>query len=119
VADFYLRDEMTQFNFARPEILNHLPNRPDFDLPFVVEEPDIGWVAISESSAGGTSSIKYPPTYLIRSGDGMRTNLPRSESDPTVAFTGKTPLEWIWRVVLVAPDRERVLRSEILSNLSK
>jgi len=119
VADFDLRDEMTQFNFAQPEILNHLPNQPDFDLPFVVDEPDIGWVAISESTGGGTSSIRYPPTYLIRSGDGMRTNLPRSESDPTVAFTGKTPLEWIWRVVLVAPDRERVLRSEILRNLSK
>jgi alpha-glucosidase len=116
VADFYLRDEATQFNFAQPEVLNRLTKQPDYDLPFVTEEPGVGWVAIAESTSGGTPSIKYPSTYLIRSGDGMLTNLPRSKSDPTVAFTGQTPLEWIWRIVLVGPDRERLLRSEILRN---
>lgn len=113
VADFYLRDEMTQFNFAQPGVLKHLPDQPDFDLPFVVEEPGVGWVAIAESSSGGISSIKYPPTYLIRSGDGMRTNLPRSKADPTVAFTGETPLHWIWRIIRVGPDRDSVLRSKL------
>jgi alpha-glucosidase len=112
LANFYLRDEMTQFNFAQPHVLDHLPKQPDYDLPFVVEEPGVGWVAIAESGSAEQSSIKYPPTYLIRSGDGMRTNLPRSKSDPTVAFTGVTPLHWIWRIVLVGPDRESVLGSK-------
>ena len=119
VADFYLRDEMTQFNFARPGVLDRLPNQPDFDLPFFVEEPGVGWVEIAESRPAGHSSVNYPPTYLIRSGDGMRTNLPRSKSDPTVAYSGVTPLTWLWRVVLVGPDRERLLQSETVRNLSQ
>ncbi len=119
LADFYLRDEQTQFNFAQPHVLDHLPNRPDYDLPFVVEEPGVGWVAIAESGSPRQSPTKYPPTYLIRSGAGMRTNLPRSKSDPTVAFTGVTPLHWMWRVVLVGPDRERLLGSEIPRNLDR
>jgi alpha-glucosidase len=119
VADFYLRDEQTQFNFARPQVLDHLPKQPDFDLPFVVEEPGVGWVAIAESTPAGKSSVEYPPTYLIRSGDGMLTNLPRSKSDPTVAFTGATPLAWIWRVVLVGPDKERLLASDIPKSLDR
>ena len=114
VADFYLRDEATQFNFPDPQVLDHLPKQPDFDLPFVVKESGVGWVAI-ESPA----SAKFPPTYLIRSGDGMLTNLPRSRSDPTVAFTGATPLAWIWRVVLVGPDRERLLASDIPRSLDR
>jgi alpha-glucosidase len=117
VAVFLLRDELTQFNFAQPGVLDHLPKEPDFDLPFVVEEPGVGWVAIAESRPAGNSSIRYPATYLIRSGDGMRTNLPRSTEDPEVAFTGKTPLAWIWRMVLIDPDRERLLGSDIAKNL--
>jgi alpha-glucosidase len=119
VADFYLRDEMTQFNFAQPQVLDRLPKQPDFDLPLVVEEPGVGWVAIAESSSAGKSSVDYPQTYLIRSGNGMRTNLPRSKADPTVAFTGVTPLTWIWRMVLVGPDRESVLGPDILKSLDQ
>lgn len=112
VADFYLRDEAAQFNFAQPRVLDHLPKQPDFDLPFVVEEPGIGWIAIDE-----IKSANYPPTYLIRSGDGMLTNLPRSKYDPTVAYSGQTPLTWPWRVVLVAPDRDHLAASETLRSL--
>lgn len=119
VADFYLRDEMTQFNFAQPGVLDHLPNQPDFDLPFAIEQPGIGWVLIAESGNGPNSSIKYPPTYLIRAGDGMRTNLPRSKADPTVAYSGVTPLTWLWRIVLVGPDRDRLLQSETVRSMNR
>jgi alpha-glucosidase len=111
LVDFYLRDETTQFNFP-PGVLNHLPQQPDFDLPFVVDEPGIGWLAIATPK-----SSKFPPTYLIRSGDGMLTNLPRSKADPTVAYTGVTPVTWMWRVLVVGPDREHLMQSEALRDL--
>ena len=50
--------------------------------------------------------------------DGMLTNLARSKNEPTVAFTGTTPLVWPWRAVLAGPDRERLIKSDTLSNLN-
>jgi hypothetical protein len=110
LEDILIRDEATEFNFAEPGILSHLAGQPDFDLPFSVEEPAIGPVTITDAGPG-------PQTYLIRSANGMITNLARSKSDPSVAFAGKTPLVWAWRVVLAGPDREHLLQSEALRDL--
>jgi alpha-glucosidase len=100
LEDILIRDEATQFNFAQPDALNHLAAQPDFDLPFTAD-------GVTITDAGPEAKDpKYPRTYLIRSGDGMLTNLARSKSEPTVAFAGKTPLVWPWRVVLVGPQRE-------------
>jgi alpha-glucosidase len=112
LKDILIRDEATEFNFAQPGVLSHLPAQPDFDLPFTVEQPGTGWIAIT---AAGSEA----PTYLIRSGDGVRTNLARSKNDPAVAFAGKTPLIWPWRVVLAGPDRERLLQSETIGSLNR
>jgi alpha-glucosidase len=111
LEDILIRDEATSFNFAQPAALSHLAAQPDFDLPFFVEQPGVGWVAIAEAGS--------PRTYLIRSGDGLLTNLARSKDDPSVAFVGKTPLTWPWRVVLPGPDRERLMKSDALKNLVK
>jgi alpha-glucosidase len=118
LLDIFIRDEATEFNYSQPGALGRLAAKPDFDLPFTVEEPGIGWVAITDAGLEAISP-KYPATYLIRSGEGMLTNLARSESDPSVAFTGKTPLVWPWRVVLAGPDRERLLQSETLRSLNR
>jgi len=112
LEDILIRDEATEFNLDA----SHLPAQPDFDLPFTVEEPGIGWVEIADAGSEARSPA-YPRTYLIRSGHGMITNLARSKSDPSVAFAGKTPLVWPWRVVLAGPDRERLVQSETLKNL--
>jgi alpha-glucosidase len=111
--EILIRDEVTQFNFAQPGILDHLGAKPDFDLPFSLDLTSVGSVVIA---AAGTP---YPRTFLVRSGDGLQTNLARSEKDATVAFTGTTPLIWQWRVILAGPDRERLLRSGILMDLSR
>lgn len=118
VDEILIRDEETEFNFAQPGILSRLPAKPDFDLPFVVEEPGVGWVAIADAGPEARSP-KYPRTYLIRSGEGMQTNLARSRNEPTVAYAGTTPLTWLWRVILAGPDRERLLQSETLRNLNR
>jgi alpha-glucosidase len=108
LEDILIRDEVTSFNFAQSV---HLATQPDFDLPFIVEQPGVGWVAIAE--------VGLPRTYLIRSGTGMLTNLARSKSEPTVAFVGKTPLTWPWRVVIPGPNPERLMQSEALKNLAR
>jgi len=122
LEDILIRDEATQFNFAQPGVLSSLDTgplaaQPDFDLPLTVEQPGVGWVAITDAGPEARSP-KYPRTYLIRSGNGLLTNLARSKSEPTVAYVGKTPLVWPWRVVLAGPDRERLMQSETLKSLN-
>jgi len=118
LEEVLLRDEATEFNFAPPGALSHLGAKPDFDLPFVLEQPGIGCVVIT-AAGPGLASGKYPRMYLVRSGNGMQTNLPRSAKDPTVAFTGNTPLIWPWRVIMVGQDSARLLQSETLSDLNR
>jgi alpha-glucosidase len=123
LEEVLIRDEATEFNFAQPAALRSLntnprDQKPDFDLPFIVEQPGIGWVAITDAGSESRSP-KYPRTYLVRSDGGVRTNLARSTSEPTVAFAGTTPLVWPWRVVLAGPSRERLMQSETLNNLNR
>jgi alpha-glucosidase len=118
LEDILIRDEATEFNFARPDVLSRLNKQPDFDLPFIIEQPGIGWVAIADAGPE-SKSPKYPRTYLIRSETGMLTNLARSRNEPTVAYAGTTPLTWPWRVLIVGPDRARLMRSETLRDLNR
>lgn len=115
LQQFLARDEVTEFNFAQPGILNRLPDQPDFDIPLALETPGVGWVVIAGAGASG----KYPATYLVRSDNGMTTNLARSKNDPEVAYSGATPLTWPWRVILAGPDRERLLQSDTLKSLNR
>jgi hypothetical protein len=115
LEEILIRDEATEFNFAQAGALSHLDPKPDYDLPFVLEEPGIGWVAIT---AAGPEISKYPRTYLIRSANGLLTNLARSTKEPSVAFVGTTPLVWPWRVVMAGPERDRLLKSDTLSDLN-
>ena len=118
LEEILIRDEATEFNFAPAGALSHLDNKPDYDLPLVLEEPGIGWVIIAAAGAD-LSSGKYPRTYLIRTADGLRTNLARSIKEPSVAFDGTTPLVWPWRVVMAGPDRDHLMKSETLSDLNR
>ena len=112
LEDILIRDETTEFNFAQPDILSHIPAQPDFDLP--LELPGLTITVGPES----TSPI-YPKTYLVRTEAGMKTSLARSRTEPSVAFVGKTPLTWPWRVVLVGTDPHRLAESDPLNLRSK
>jgi alpha-glucosidase len=117
VEELLIRDEATEFNFAQPGALKGLAAKADYDLPFVIEQPGVGWVGIAEA---GASAGNYPRVYLVRSGTaGLRTNLARRPSDPEVAFAGNTPLTWPWRVILAAPDRDTLTKSKMLQDLLK
>jgi alpha-glucosidase len=117
LEDILIRDEGTEFNFAQPSVLSHLPAKPDYDLPFEVRLPGGDWVAIAAGPESASSM--YPRTYLVRTETGMKTSLARSQTEPSVAFVGKTPLTWPWRVVLVGPDPGRLVESDPLNLRSK
>jgi alpha-glucosidase len=114
---FYLREEMTEFNFAQPAALAHLKPQPDYDIPFTVEVPGAGPVTITD--AGESKSPSYPPVYLRRTETGLRTTLPRSPKDSTVAWSGRTPLVWMWRVVVVGVDPAHLAQSSVLKGLPR
>ncbi len=118
LEEILIRDEATEFNFAQARALSHLDAKPDYDLPLFLEEPGTGWVMIA-AAAPQSSSGKYPRTYLIRSADGLLTNLARSTKEPSVAFDGTTPLVWPWRVVMAGPDRQQLMKSETLQDLNR
>lgn len=115
LEEILIRDEATEFNLASLGALSHSDAKTSFDLPFVLEQHGECIVI----TAAGADLPEYPRTYLVRSGNGLITNLARSAKDPTVAFTGKTPLVWPWRVVMVGPSKERLLHSETLTNLNR
>ncbi|HWF11600.1 MAG TPA: glycoside hydrolase family 97 N-terminal domain-containing protein [Bryobacteraceae bacterium] len=116
--DIYIREEMTEFNFAQPSVLAHLPSRPDYDLPFTVEQPGVGPVTITDAGPEARSA-KYPRTYLVRTDTGMRTTLARSKTDPSVGYAGHTPLDWMWRAVIVGMAREHLAESATLKDLNR
>jgi hypothetical protein len=115
--DVYLREEMTEFNFAEPSALAHLKPQPDYDIPFTVDVPGAGPVTITD--AGESKTPAYPPTYLKRTDTGMRTTLPRTQKDPTAAYIGHTPLAWMWRVVVVGVDPAHLPQSTIFKDLQR
>jgi hypothetical protein len=104
LMDFLIRDEKTEFNFADPSVLSHLPSKPDFDLPFIVTLPDGQFAEIAQAGPQ-LNDPKFPKTYLIRTDTGMITNLSRNKVEPDTAYAAKTPLTWPWRAILVGPDR--------------
>jgi alpha-glucosidase len=117
LMDFLIRDEKTEFNFADPTVLSHLASKPDFDLPFVVTLPSGEFTVIAQAGQESRDS-QYPQTYLVRTESGLMTILSPSKVDPGAAYAAKTPLMWPWRVVLVGPDKEKLLRSPILRSLN-
>jgi alpha-glucosidase len=107
LMDFLIRDEKTEFNFADPSVLSHLPSKPDFDLPFIVTLPDGQFAEIAQAGPQ-LNDPKFPKTYLIRTDTGMMTNLSRNKVDPDTAMAAKTPLTWPWREIRVAKDRSKL-----------
>lgn len=117
LKDLFIQDEATEFNFP-PGALSHLAAESDYHLPFALKEAGIGWVVITAAGPERASG-KYPGTDLIRSDDGLLTSLARSTADSSVAFAGTTPSVWLWRVVMVGPDKEGLMRSETLTDLNR
>jgi hypothetical protein len=83
-------------------------------LPFLVEQPGVGWVAITEAQIDN-----YPGMYVFHpEGTTMRTTLAPRLDDAAIAMHGMTPAETPWRVLMVASEPRKLIDSEILKNLN-
>jgi alpha-glucosidase len=125
LEDLQLEEETTEFAFAEDGMaypaesgrgveLSRIDAKSLLTLPLVAQQPGVGWVGITE-----VETPRYPRTYLAHSdGTILITRLSPRPNDPNVVFEGATPMTGPWRVVMVGPDRERLMQSEILKRVS-
>jgi alpha-glucosidase len=100
--EILIGDETTEFQFAPDAVaqgtkVSEIKPELRIPLPFVVEQPGVGWVAITETPASNYSKMnlrRWEGTVMISA------LVPHSEVPP-LAVEGKTPLTTPWRVLLI------------------
>jgi len=110
-----IEDEATEFELMvdTPEI-SRVSAESLAGLPFVSEQPGLGWIAINEVPAAG-----YPRMKLSRSeGRILITHLPLLPGDRFNAWIGVTPMTGPWRVLQIGPTRESVLSAKLVDSLN-
>ena len=137
--------EVTEFNYAKdattyPLILDgfQTPYEDEYSLrqvsglhkdwliglPFLADEPGVGWVAVTEANIDN-----YAGMYLKKSSErfGVRAELsPRvdaqgqqpQQAQQTVAVEATAPLNSPWRVFMVGDEPGRLIESNIVLNLN-
>jgi len=135
LQDIFLENDSTQFRFAQdadayPLILrNYQTNYEDqynritlsgihpddlIGLPFLVEQPGVGWAAITEANIDDFSGM-----YLHHlEGRAMEAALSPRLDDATLAVTGHAPMNSPWRVVLIGSEPGRLMESDIVASLN-
>jgi alpha-glucosidase len=128
--------ELTQFNYSKdattyPLILDGFQTpyedeyvqrqvsglHPDWliGLPFLAEEPGIGWVAVTEANIDN-----YAGMYLRKSKAtfGVRAELSPRLDEQGVAVDANAPVSSPWRVLMIGDEPGRLIESNIILNLS-
>ncbi|MCG6921047.1 MAG: glycoside hydrolase family 97 protein [Acidobacteria bacterium] len=84
-------------------------------VPFLVEQPGVGWVAITEAHLED-----YAGLYLTHADERttMQARLAPRADQPELAVTGTTPLHSSWRVLMIGDEPGRLIESNILLNLN-
>ena len=127
--------EMTEFHFARDgeafplmlsnfqtaykdqytrRTLSTIPEDGLVGLPLLVEQPGIGWVAVTEADLDD-----YAGLYLARTDrTTMHARLSPRVDGSQLAVRNKTPVVTPWRVLLIADRPEKLLESDIVTSLN-
>ena len=112
LMNLLIEDDATEFRFAHDAAA---PRPEKAALPYVEQEPGIGWLGIYESP-----SADFPRMTLTRNdAHTLDAHLPQKPHDPGVAYDGTTPWTSPWRIIVIAPDRDGLARAEILQELGK
>jgi len=86
-------------------------------LPFLAEEPGIGWVAITEAGIDN-----YAGMYLRKESrflsPKVRADLSPRVDLPGVAVEASTPFSSPWRVLMIGDEPGRLIESNIVLNLN-
>jgi len=134
VEDLQIEEELTDFRFAQDGdayssvLSGYQSDKSEYSrtrlsalkrssltgLPFLVEQPGVGWVAITEAQLDN-----YPGMYVFHAeGTTMRTTLAPLFNDASMAMHGMTPAETPWRVLMVASEPRTLLESHLVQNLN-
>jgi hypothetical protein len=134
VEDLRVEEELTDFHFAQDgdaytSVLgDYQSNKGEYSrsklsglkrssllaLPFLVEQPGVGWAAITEAQIDN-----FPGMYVFHpEGTTMRTTLAPRQDNAALAMQGVTPAETPWRVLMVASEPRNLLESDIVRNLN-
>ena len=86
-------------------------------LPFLAEEPGVGWVAITEANIDN-----YAGMYLRKDKEFLSLNLraelsPRVD-EPGVAVEATAPFNSPWRVLMIGDEPGRLIESNMILNLN-
>ncbi len=127
LEDLRIEEEETDFNFAQdgrayalvngqyePTKISALTRSSLAGLPFLAEQPGIGWVEITEAQVENYAAMNL----FHAQGTTMRTTLPPLPDDAALAVHGTTPVDLPWRVVMIASEPRNLLDSDILLNLN-
>ncbi len=134
-ADIRLVNEITQFHFAKdgdgyPLVLpDYQTNYEDqyvrqplssihsgdlVGMPFLVEQPGVGWVAVTEADLD-----EYPGSYLYREdGTTFVTDLPPQVDGSGLVLHKEAPVTTPWRVLLIGDEPQKLIESNIITNLN-
>jgi alpha-glucosidase len=134
VEDLQIEEELTDFHFAQDGAaytavvggygsgkgeysrmrLSEIKRTSLIGLPFLVEQPGLGWVAITEAQLDN-----FPGMYVFHpEGTTIRTTLAPRVDDQALAMRGTTPAQTPWRVLMVATEPRKLLESNIVENLN-
>jgi alpha-glucosidase len=127
LEDLRIEEEETDFHFAQDgrayALLNGqytstrigaLKRSSLVGLPFLAEQPGVGWVAITEAQVEDYAGM----SLFHAEGTTMRTTLPARQDDALLAVHGTTPVDLPWRVLMIASEPRKLLDSEIVKNLN-
>jgi alpha-glucosidase len=135
MAEAQIEDEFTEFQFAKdaesyPLIVKNFQTNyedaysklplsaihPDslIALPLLVEQPGVGWVAVTEANIEN-----YPGMYLRHEDDrAMISTLTPRVDDNTYAVLEHAPSICPWRVLLIGSEPGRLIESNIVGSLN-
>lgn len=115
LSPMLLDNEFTEFAFAKTsEAVAKIPPGSVVALPFVAEQPGIGWVALDEAL-----DVSYPRMYVTRQ-DGaiLISRLPPRPDESNLAWEGPTPMVCPWRVLSIGATRQQVSESKLVRSLN-
>jgi alpha-glucosidase len=84
-------------------------------LPFLADEPGVGWLAITEANIDN-----YAGMYVKKSDErfGVRAELSPRIDEQGVAVDAATPVNSPWRVLMIGDEPGRLIESNIVLNLN-
>ena len=87
-------------------------------LPFLVEQPGVGWAAVTEADIDNYSGMYLKREEGTPQGTTMISTIAPRADDNTTAVLEHAPSVCPWRVVLIGSQPERLIESNLVASLN-